>query len=83
MREIHESAFSESGITSIALPEGIELIGNYAFSASQLQTFSVPDGYTNPLGYGCFENCKQLKSVYMGRNQDYSQDYLRFLQSQP
>ncbi|MBQ3630342.1 MAG: leucine-rich repeat protein [Prevotella sp.] len=71
--EIGWMAFDQSGLTEIDLPENITNIDGYAFSNSQLQTFRVPDGFTADLGSHCFENCKRLKSIYFGRNQDYSQ----------
>ncbi|MBO4906171.1 MAG: leucine-rich repeat protein [Bacteroidaceae bacterium] len=73
--EIGESAFKGSGLTSIQLPEAIQAIESYAFANTPLRTFSVPDGFTSRLGYYCLQECKQLKTVYMGRNQDYTENY--------
>ena len=71
--EIGWGAFSHAGLTSVTLPEGIYKIESYAFEDTQLQTFRVPDGFTDDLGSYALSNCKRLKSVYFGRNQDYSQ----------
>lgn len=71
--EVGYYAFEKSGLTEIDLPDGITKIESYAFSATQLQTFRVPDTFTNDLGSYTLYNCKKLKTVYFGRNQDYSQ----------
>lgn len=71
--EVGYGAFEKSGLTEIDLPDGITKIESYAFSATQLQTFRVPDTFTDDLGSSTLQNCKKLKTVYFGRNQDYSQ----------
>ena len=71
--EIGWGAFSGSALTSVTLPEGIQKVEGYAFEGTQLQTFRVPDGITDDLGAYTLYNCKRLKSVYFGRNQDYTQ----------
>ena len=67
------AAFDHAGLTSVELPEGIQKCEGYSFSNTQLRTFRVPDGFTDDLGARSFENCKQLRTIYFGRNQDYSQ----------
>ena len=67
------AAFCDAGLTSITLPESIKSIDSYAFERTKLTTFRVPDGFTNDMGSYSLQNCKQLRSVYFGRNQDYSQ----------
>ena len=71
--EIGWGSFSNSGLNSITLPEGIQKVEGYAFERTQLQSFRVPDGFTDDLGAYALNHCKRLKSVYFGRNQDYSQ----------
>ena len=71
--EIGNSAFSGSGLTSFELPDSIKKVESYSFADTQLQTFRVPDTFTNDLGSYTLYNCKRLKTVYFGRNQDYSQ----------
>ncbi len=73
LTEIGHAAFEKSGLTSIILPDTIQVIESYAFSNTKLTTFRVPDGFTSDLGSYALENCKELRSVYFGRNQDYSQ----------
>ena len=67
------AAFSHAGLTNITLPEGIKTISTYAFEYTKISTFRVPDGFTNDMGSYSLQNCKQLRTVYFGRNQDYSQ----------
>lgn len=71
--EIGYCAFDQSALAEIDLPEGITKIEGSAFANTQITTFRIPDGFTADLGGHCFENCKRLKSIYFGRNQDYSQ----------
>lgn len=67
------AAFCKTGLTSITLPESIKKIESYAFEDTKLSTFRVPDGFTDDMGSYALLNCKQLRTVYFGRNQDYSQ----------
>ncbi len=73
LTEIGYAAFQRSGLTSVILPDSIQKVESYAFSGTKLTTFRVPDGFTSDLGSYTLENCKELRSVYFGRNQDYSQ----------
>ena len=73
LREIGYAAFDLSGLTAIELPDSLKKVESYAFSSTQLTTFRVPDSFTNDLGSWTLSNCKKLKSVYFGRNQDYTQ----------
>ena len=73
LREIGYAAFDLSGLTAIELPDSLKKVESYAFSSTQLQTFQVPDGFTDDLGSWTLSNCKKLKSVYFGVNQDYTQ----------
>ena len=73
VREIGYCAFEQSALAEITLPDSIAVVENYAFSRTNLQTFRVPDAFTSDLGSWCLYDCKHLKSVYFGRNQDYSQ----------
>lgn len=73
LTEIGYGAFNESGLTSIILPDSIQRVESYSFSRTKLETFRVPDGFTYDLGSYALYNCKELRSVYLGRNQDYTQ----------
>ncbi|MBO4720097.1 MAG: leucine-rich repeat protein [Prevotella sp.] len=73
LREIGYAAFDLSGLTAIELPDSLKKVESYAFSSTQLTTFRVPDGFTDDLGSWTLSSCKKLKSVYFGRNQDYTQ----------
>lgn len=72
VKEIGYCAFDQSALTSIELPENIKKIEDNAFSSTQLRTFRVPDGFTDGLGAHALDNCKRLKTAYMGRNEDYT-----------
>ena len=73
LRRIEYNAFDLSALESIELPEGVNYIGDYAFASTQLRTFRVPDGFdTGDFGAYALAYNKRLKSVYMGRNMDYT-----------
>ena len=73
VKEIGYAAFDGSALTAIDLPETLTTIESYAFARTQLREFYVPDGMTGDPGSYTWENCKQLKTIHLGRNQDYSQ----------
>lgn len=73
LEEIRYHAFDVSGLTSIILPDSIKKVGDYAFASCQLSTFRMPDAFTDDMGAYSLAYNKQLKTVYLGRNQDYSQ----------
>ena len=73
IQEIGYNAFSQSALTEIILPDSITKIEDYAFAQTNIQTFRVPEAFTADLGSYCLYNCKRLKTVYFGKNQDYSQ----------
>ena len=73
LTNIDYAAFCNAGLTSITLPEGIKRIESSAFENTKLTTFRVPDGFTDDMGSYALQNCKLLRTVYFGRNQDYSQ----------
>jgi len=73
IQEIGYNAFSQSALTEIILPDSITKIEDHAFAQTNIQTFRVPEAFTADLGSYCLYNCKRLKTVYFGKNQDYSQ----------
>ncbi len=73
VEEIGYCAFDQSALEEITLPDSVKTIEGSAFSSTNLRTFRVPDHFTSDLGSYCLNNCKRLKTVYFGRNQDYSQ----------
>ncbi|MBR1548209.1 MAG: leucine-rich repeat protein, partial [Prevotella sp.] len=72
LREVGYGAFDQSGLASITLPDSLSVIESYAFSSTQLREFRVPDGLHGDPGSWTWAYCKQLKTIYLGRNQDYS-----------
>lgn len=61
VREIDSSVFSGKSITSVSLPEGLEVIGNGAFQNNSLKEVIIPPTVTN-IGAYAFES-NQLKTV--------------------
>lgn len=60
--KIGYEAFSNSGLTSLALP-GVSTIGNYAFAdCKQLATVTFSEGL-HSLGYYSFQNCTALTEI--------------------
>jgi hypothetical protein len=61
---IGEHAFSNHGITSLVIPEGVISIGEYAFRKSKLSSVVIPHSVTS-LGEKAFED-SQLTEVVIG-----------------
>ena len=60
---IGESAFENSNLTSIALPEGLLRIETFAFmGCSELTTVVLPDSLVE-IGDGAFNGCKKLSDI--------------------
>lgn len=63
LTEIGEGAFAASSIRKIAIPEGVEQIGDYAFyGCSELEDVTLPASL-NSIGKGAFGNCTSLASI--------------------
>lgn len=58
--EIGHAAFSQCGITSVALPDSVTSIGFYG--CTNLTSISIPDGVTS-IGIEAFRNCSSLTSI--------------------
>ncbi len=72
LKNIGESAFAYSGVTSVTIPEGVSYIGAGAFyNCKSLKKVSLPstiealDGYESNFVEGVFEDCTSLTSVTM------------------
>ncbi len=63
-KQIAGSAFNgRSYLTSIILPNGLEIIGSLAFAGcSALNTITIPSSVTE-VGSGAFDNCTSLQSI--------------------
>lgn len=60
---IAESAFSESSVEEIGLPEGLKVIEDQAFYTCTDLTFAgLPEGLES-IGFAAFGNCSQLKEI--------------------
>lgn len=64
---IGQSVFSQSPITTLALPCSLKTIEEHAFYGSSLTSIKIPEG-VKTIGISAFENCKNLKSVYLPIN---------------
>lgn len=63
LTEICEGAFSDRHLSSIAIPEGLTAIRDYAFyNCYQLKSIKLPDSLTT-LGASAFAGCSQLRKV--------------------
>ena len=61
-------AFSGSDLTSIILPEGIEYVGDCAFSGcTSVTSISLPESLTH-IGYSAFYGCEGITEVHIGKN---------------
>lgn len=64
--EIGAEAFvGQTGLTSIALPEGLEAIHEAAFAYAGIRSIVIPDSVTDVRGRICLD-CPELRSVVVG-----------------
>lgn len=65
LKAIQSQAFYNTRITSINIPEQVEIIGSAAFACcTKLETVVIPDAVTN-LGQSAFCGCHSLKKVVL------------------
>ena len=68
---IRKWAFSECGITHVAIPDGVTSIEPYAFiNCYALEEIEIPEGVTG-IEYNTFNGCGQLKSVVLPKSVGY------------
>lgn len=67
VKTIESSAFSDcySLPASLALPDGLETVGSYAFRRSNLREITLPDAVTK-IGNMAFDACKDLRCANLG-----------------
>lgn len=64
---IPEYALAGSQIQSIMLPNGLQIIGDGAFSSTKLSTIIIPESVIE-IGLGAFSNCDELTSITIPAN---------------
>ena len=67
LRLIGASAFKNSSITNIIIPESVTTIGDDAFGYTNLISCTLPDSITN-IGNWAFSNCTYLESITLPSN---------------
>ncbi len=61
--EIADNAFRSCiGLASVAIPQSVERIGNYAFAYSELESVDIPEG-VDSIGNYAFQYCRSLLSA--------------------
>lgn len=70
--EVGYAAFSNAALESVTLPDSLRTIESCAFQNTQLREFRVPDGFRGDPGSYTWQGCKRLKTIYLGKNQDYT-----------
>lgn len=64
LTSIETDAFNAcKNLSKIELPESIKKIGNFAFAATAVQVLVIPENLS-VIGYGAFQNCKSLETLY-------------------
>ena len=74
VRTIGDYAFRYADIRQIDLSASINSLGQRAFCGSKLEHVVLPNGISI-LPYGCFQQCRQLKSVALGHETNYLSSY--------
>ena len=65
----------EPGVTEVVVPDGIKIIGEFAFSCSGLVSITLPNSITD-IDEGAFQNCPHLTTVILPENITWISDYL-------
>ena len=72
--KIEESAFSETNIESVTMPNSITEIGAYAFYGCRyLKGATIPDG-VKEIKVGTFMNCPEMTTLTISRSVEYIAD---------
>ena len=68
LKELGQMCFCMCGFRELTLPEGLEIIGEGAFSSCEnLESISIPDSVVN-IGERAFESCESLTSLVVPKN---------------
>lgn len=67
-KEICQSVFAgNTNLSDIVIPNGVEIIGDYAFNMTSVETVSIPNT-VKEIGIAAFASCANLKEIYIPRN---------------
>lgn len=67
LKGFNEGVFSESGLTSIIIPDSVQVIGDRVFEKCKaLIDITIPDSI-QVIGYGAFSDCTALINVSIGK----------------
>ena len=66
----HYALESVSGITSVTLPEGLKVIGDYAFHDTDITEITIPAS-VEKIGNRAFIACESLKAINVDENNQY------------
>ncbi|MBP3299645.1 MAG: leucine-rich repeat domain-containing protein [Muribaculaceae bacterium] len=72
---LQEEAFSSTSITSLALPESLEILGIRAFNDCRSLKEIVVPGKVTDVGNYCFFGCQVIESITLGKNVRYIGEY--------
>ena len=68
--KIGNTAFKNTAITAIRLPETVKQIGNEAFANTAIETINIPDGMQE-VNARAFEGCYYLKDIRVSAQNSY------------
>lgn len=81
-----QAYYKDSGLTEYDFPEGVNVIGDFAFARSGLKKIDIPDGVTT-IGYGAFYHCDELEDVDIPNSvtsiEGYAFDKTAFVENYP
>ena len=71
LKTVPQGCFARSNIDSVIIPEGVTIIGSWAFQrCSSLTSITIPDSVTS-IGHHTFHSCAILKSITIPNSVTY------------
>lgn len=72
---IHQAAFYHKNLTSVVIPDSVQVIGNSAFSSCENLTSVVIGNGVKTIGGAAFSGCKKLTDLTIGNGVEIISDY--------